>query len=107
MRQVPPSRRAKTIMRPFFHQNGDPSISGSFESGIALPSALMVQMSKPDRFSPAGSTNQINVIDAYATILSLDQATLPTTNSAPVRLAILDANNDGNRRSLTTEYKAH
>ena len=35
------------------------------------------------------------VIDAYAAILSLDAATLPTPSSAPIRLAILDLNNDG------------
>jgi subtilase family protein len=36
-----------------------------------------------------------SVIDAYAAILSLDAAELPTASSAPVRLAILDVNNDG------------
>lgn len=35
------------------------------------------------------------VVDAYATVLSLDAEELPTPASAPVRLAILDVNNDG------------
>lgn len=35
------------------------------------------------------------VLDAYATVLSLDEAELPTPASAPVRLAILDVNDDG------------
>ena len=35
------------------------------------------------------------VVDAYATILSLDAAATPTPTTAPVRLAILDVNNDG------------
>lgn len=34
-------------------------------------------------------------IDAYATVLSLDQAVLPTTETAPVRLALLDVDGDG------------
>jgi len=34
------------------------------------------------------------VIDAYASILSLDRAQLPTPSSAPVRLALLNANDD-------------
>lgn len=37
------------------------------------------------------------IIDAYATILSLDQAVLPTPASAPVRLAILDVMFDDNK----------
>ncbi|MGC1816054.1 MAG: S8 family serine peptidase [Casimicrobiaceae bacterium] len=41
------------------------------------------------------STNGNEIIDAYATILSLDQAALPMPASAPVRLAILDVNDDG------------
>jgi len=35
------------------------------------------------------------VIDAYATVLSLDGAQLPTPQSAPVRLALLDLDNNG------------
>ena len=35
------------------------------------------------------------LLDAYATVLSLDAATLPDATSAPVRRAILDANDDG------------
>ena len=35
------------------------------------------------------------MIDAYAAVLSLDAATLPTPSRAPIRLAILDLNNDG------------
>jgi len=35
------------------------------------------------------------VIDAYASALSLDAAALPTAANAPVRLAILDVNDDG------------
>jgi len=34
------------------------------------------------------------VIDAYASILSLDRAALPSPSTAPVRLALLDANDD-------------
>jgi hypothetical protein len=37
----------------------------------------------------------LRVIDAYATALSLDDATTPTPTSAPVRLAILDLTDDG------------
>lgn len=36
-----------------------------------------------------------NVIDAYATVLSLDAVALPTAVNAPIRNAILDVNNDG------------
>jgi len=36
-----------------------------------------------------------SVIDAYASALSLDAAALPDPSNAPVRLAILDLNNDG------------
>jgi hypothetical protein len=35
------------------------------------------------------------VVDAYAAVLSLDQASTPTTVSAPIRLAILDVTGDG------------
>lgn len=35
------------------------------------------------------------MIDAYATVLSLDEAALPTSATAPVRLAILDWDDDG------------
>ena len=35
-----------------------------------------------------------NVVDAYATALSLDAAALPNPANAPVRLALLDVNND-------------
>jgi len=35
------------------------------------------------------------VIDAYAAVLSLDRAQLPTPQSAPVRLAVLDIDNNG------------
>jgi hypothetical protein len=35
------------------------------------------------------------IIDAYAAALSLDAAVMPTPENAPVRLAILDTNNDG------------
>ena len=37
-----------------------------------------------------GSTARMNVIDAYATILSLDKTLPPTKESAPVRFAIMD-----------------
>jgi hypothetical protein len=37
----------------------------------------------------------VGIIDAYAAALSLDAATLPNPASAPVRLAILDSNDDG------------
>jgi hypothetical protein len=37
----------------------------------------------------------VNLIDAYATILSMDAAQLPAPGTAPIRLAILDLNNDG------------
>ena len=44
----------------------------------------------------ARSTTQAgNVIDAYATVLSLDPASSPTPATAPVRLAILDVHKDG------------
>jgi hypothetical protein len=36
-----------------------------------------------------------NAIDAYAAVLSLDEAVPPTTQTAPVRLALLDVNGDG------------
>ena len=35
-----------------------------------------------------------NLIDAYATVLSLDAAALPSPTTAPIRLALLDVNND-------------
>jgi hypothetical protein len=38
--------------------------------------------------------NVIPFIDAYGTVLSLDQAVLPTKATAPVRFALLDVNND-------------
>lgn len=37
----------------------------------------------------------VNLIDAYASILSVDDVQLPTPATAPVRLALLDLNNDG------------
>jgi hypothetical protein len=37
----------------------------------------------------------VNLIDAYATILSIDLAQPPATATAPIRLALLDLNNDG------------
>ena len=37
----------------------------------------------------------VGVIDAYASALSLDAASLPSAASAPVRVAILDVNDDG------------
>jgi hypothetical protein len=37
----------------------------------------------------------VKVIDAYSTVLSLDEAKLPTVNNSPVRFAILDVNGDG------------
>ena len=40
-------------------------------------------------------TNTTDIIDAYATVLSLDAAALPTAANAKVRKAILDVNNDG------------
>src|SRR5579883_775011 len=36
-----------------------------------------------------------NIVDAYASVLSLDAAALPDPVNAPVRLALLDANGDG------------
>lgn len=41
------------------------------------------------------SASGLKIIDAYASALSLDDAALPTPASAPIRLAILDVNNDG------------
>lgn len=41
------------------------------------------------------NTRGIGVIDAYASALSLDGDTLPTTVNAPVRLALLDLDNNG------------
>jgi len=37
----------------------------------------------------------LDVMDAYATILSLDKATLPNASTATVRLTLLDVNDDG------------
>jgi hypothetical protein len=47
------------------------------------------------RAVPQSNGQLDRVIDAYASVLSLDQAVLPTASTAPVRLAILDVNNDG------------
>jgi hypothetical protein len=41
------------------------------------------------------ANTRANVIDAYASVLSLDAATLPTPSGAPIRLAILDVDHDG------------
>jgi hypothetical protein len=41
------------------------------------------------------STSTTDIIDAYATVLSLDAAALPTTAGAPVRHTILDVNGNG------------
>ena len=37
----------------------------------------------------------VNLIDAYATILSMDLGQIPALDTAPIRLALLDLNNDG------------
>jgi hypothetical protein len=47
------------------------------------------------------------VIDAYATVLSLDPASSPTALSAPIRLAILDVTGDGTFDALDlTAYRS-
>jgi hypothetical protein len=40
-------------------------------------------------------TSVSGIVDAYAAVLSLDAAQLPTPQSAPIRLALLDVNGDG------------
>jgi hypothetical protein len=40
-------------------------------------------------------TSPVKFIDAYATVLSLDEATNPAPATAPIRLAILDLDDDG------------
>ena len=40
-------------------------------------------------------TGGANLIDAYATILSMDLGQIPALDTAPIRLALLDLNNDG------------
>jgi hypothetical protein len=47
------------------------------------------------RTVPQTNFDDAKVLDAYAAALSLDQAVLPTKATAPVRLAIVDVNNNG------------
>jgi len=42
-----------------------------------------------------GNANTTGIIDAYASVLSLDQAVAPTPATAPIRLAILDVDENG------------
>jgi hypothetical protein len=42
-----------------------------------------------------GNANTDGIIDAYASVLSLDQAVAPTPATAPIRLAILDVDENG------------
>jgi hypothetical protein len=42
----------------------------------------------------AGTSSDLRVIDAYASVLATDEATAPTPDTAPVRLAILDLDDD-------------
>jgi subtilase family protein/IPT/TIG domain-containing protein len=49
-----------------------------------------IETTRRNIIANARSTNAGLVIDAYATVLSLDRAQLPTPQSAPVRLALLD-----------------
>ncbi len=53
----------------------------------SLPSQVTRQAIVENARNYAGATG---VIDAYATVLSLDQAALPDPGTAPIRLAILD-----------------
>ena len=43
----------------------------------------------------SGASSVMNVLDAYASLLSLDPASLPNPSTTKIRLAILDVNADG------------
>jgi hypothetical protein len=57
-----------------------------------LPSSVTRQAILTNTRAGAGG---INLIDAYAAILSLDLGQIPALDTAPIRLALLDLNNDG------------
>jgi autotransporter-associated beta strand protein len=55
------------------------------------PANATAQIIKANTRTNAHTTG---IIDAYATVLALDQAALPTPSTAPIRLALLDVNTD-------------
>jgi hypothetical protein len=59
----------------------------------ALPVSSVSQAIVSNAWSGIGSAS--GLIDAYASVLSLDMALEPSPLTAPVRLAILDVNDDG------------
>jgi hypothetical protein len=59
-----------------------------------LPDAISATRRAIEENARLGTGMTAPVIDAYATILSLDTAAPPTPATAPVRLAILDVNDD-------------
>jgi hypothetical protein len=63
----------------------------NFNDLNALPSSLTRQAILAN--TRAG--NGANLIDAYATVLSMDLGQIPSLDTAPIRLALLDLNNDG------------
>jgi hypothetical protein len=58
------------------------------------PDAIAATRTAIQENSRAPNSVSAPVIDAYAAILSLDAATLPAPSTAPVRLSILDVNDD-------------
>jgi hypothetical protein len=60
-----------------------------------LPDAIEATREAIEQNTRTIGSSSPPVIDAYATILSLDQTAAPSAATAPVRLAILDRNNDG------------
>lgn len=63
----------------------------NFNDLNALPASVTRQAILANTRAGTG----VNLIDAYATILSMDAAQLPTPATAPIRLSLLDLNNDG------------
>jgi IPT/TIG domain-containing protein/subtilase family protein len=64
-------------------------------SGLADLSQLAPSVTRQAILTNARVGLGVNVIDAYATVLSLDAATDVSPSTAPVRLALLDVNPDG------------
>ncbi len=72
-----------------------PQVAGLASYVWLLSPTLRNAPAATTRTAVVANIRGIGVIDAYASVLSLDAAELPTPSNAPVRLAILDADDNG------------
>jgi len=73
----------------------DPTMTVGELRGLLLGTTRPVTVSSSVAPCDASSTQPAPIIDAYAAVLALDEAALPTAATAPVRHAIMDADDDG------------